>query len=121
MTLRNNSAGVQKVSLRSSPIKPNLISKLMLAMLFISLQILAKLQAYIDAGHYYEAQQMFKTVYHRHRARKMLNESYSLVEVCSHIVSSSFTTATPFSHKPHTPPYYPYTLQNPTGRSKATI
>lgn len=72
--------------------------------LFISLQILAKLQANIDAGHYYEAQQMFKTVYHRHRARKMLSESYSLAEVCSHTTSPLHNKDPlfPYTHTSHT-------------------
>lgn len=42
--------------------------------------MLAKLRKNIATGQYYEAQQMFKTVYHRHRARQQLAESYELAE-----------------------------------------
>ena len=35
---------------------------------------------YSDSAHY-EAQQMLKTIYHRHKAKKQLQESYSVLAV----------------------------------------
>ena len=43
--------------------------------------MLDKLQRSLDAGQHYEAQQMLKTVYHRFRARKQLQEAYQLLQV----------------------------------------
>lgn len=43
--------------------------------------MLQKLQRNIEAGSFYEAHEMFKTVYHRNRARRQLEESYQLAEV----------------------------------------
>jgi hypothetical protein len=45
--------------------------------------VLDKLQRSLDAGQHYEAQQMLKTVYHRFRARKQLQEAYQLLQVRS--------------------------------------
>lgn len=39
-----------------------------------------KLRAKVNAGSSYEAQQIFKTVYHRYRARKQLQDAYQLLE-----------------------------------------
>lgn len=47
-----------------------------------SLQVLQKLRNNIEAGSFYEAHEMFKTVYHRYRSRKQLEDSYRLAEVC---------------------------------------
>lgn len=44
-------------------------------------QVLAKLQSQLQAGNYYEAHEMFKTVVARHRARKNFADSYQLAEV----------------------------------------
>ena len=43
--------------------------------------MLAKLRANLAAGNYYEAHEMFKTVYHRYRARGQREDSYLLAEV----------------------------------------
>lgn len=43
--------------------------------------MLQKLRSNIEAGSYYEAHEMFKTVYHRYRSRRQLEESYKLAEV----------------------------------------
>ncbi len=43
--------------------------------------MLQKLRTNIEAGSYYEAHEMFKTVYHRYRSRKQLEDSYRLAEV----------------------------------------
>jgi hypothetical protein len=40
---------------------------------------LDKIRAQVEAGAYYEAQQMYKTVYHRYRARKALADSYEVL------------------------------------------
>jgi hypothetical protein len=45
--------------------------------------VLKKLEASIQAGNFYEAEQMTKTVYYRYRTRKMLEDSYQIVEVRS--------------------------------------
>jgi hypothetical protein len=37
--------------------------------------------AQIAAGNSYEAQQMFKTVYHRYRTRKQVQEAYQVLQV----------------------------------------
>lgn len=39
-----------------------------------------KLRAKVDSGSFYEAQQIFKTVYHRYRSRKQLQDAYQLLE-----------------------------------------
>ena len=44
------------------------------------LQVLAKLEASLAAGQYYEAHEMFKTVYYRHRARNQAAASYELCQ-----------------------------------------
>ncbi|KAK9814271.1 hypothetical protein WJX72_003196 [[Myrmecia] bisecta] len=43
-------------------------------------KVLQKLRTNLEAGSYYEAQQMFKTVYHRYRSRKLYADSYTLAE-----------------------------------------
>lgn len=40
--------------------------------------MLRKLEASLEAGQFYEAHEMFKTVYYRHRARGQAEESYAL-------------------------------------------
>lgn len=40
---------------------------------------LDKINAQVEAGSYYEAQQMYKTVYHRYRSKKLLPDSYSIL------------------------------------------
>lgn len=45
------------------------------------LQVLRKLEASLAAGQFYEAHEMFKTVYHRHRARGQAEQSYQLAQV----------------------------------------
>ncbi|GAX73846.1 hypothetical protein CEUSTIGMA_g1296.t1 [Chlamydomonas eustigma] len=40
---------------------------------------LEKIQKMIDSGSHYEAQQMLKTIYHRHKARKQISESYKIL------------------------------------------
>ncbi len=46
-----------------------------------AVQVLAKLQTSIDSGAYYEAQQMYKTVFHRQRALNKKESSYEIVKV----------------------------------------
>jgi hypothetical protein len=41
---------------------------------------MAKMRANLDKGAFYEAQQMLKTVYYRYRSRRMLAESYDVLE-----------------------------------------
>lgn len=41
---------------------------------------LEKLRATVNSGSYYEAQQIFKTVYYRYRSRKKMQDSYQLLE-----------------------------------------
>ncbi len=45
------------------------------------LQVLRKLEASLTAGQFYEAHEMFKTVYYRHRARGQAEQSYELAAV----------------------------------------
>ena len=45
------------------------------------LQALAKLEASLAAGQTYEGHELFKTVFHRLRSRKLLADSYVLAEV----------------------------------------
>lgn len=40
---------------------------------------LDRIQKSLDSGAYYEAQQMYKTVYHRNKAKKLLDESYQIL------------------------------------------
>ena len=44
-------------------------------------QVLRKLEASLTAGQFYEAHEMFKTVYYRHRSRSQSEESYQLCQV----------------------------------------
>jgi hypothetical protein len=44
-------------------------------------QVLRKLEASLAAGQFYEAHEMFKTVYYRHRSRSQSEESYQLCQV----------------------------------------
>ncbi|GAB4819985.1 hypothetical protein N2152v2_007031 [Parachlorella kessleri] len=44
-------------------------------------KVLAKLRSNIEAGNFYEAHEMFKTVYHRYRSRRQLEDSYKLAEL----------------------------------------
>lgn len=44
-------------------------------------QVLRKLEVSLAAGQFYEAHEMFKTVYYRLRARKQAEESYALCQV----------------------------------------
>ena len=46
-----------------------------------ALQVLRKLEASLAAGQFYEAHEMFKTVYYRHRSRSQSEESYQLCQV----------------------------------------
>lgn len=49
---------------------------------FLSLpQVLRKLEGSLAAGQFYEAHEMFKTVYYRHRARGQAEQSYELAAV----------------------------------------
>lgn len=43
-------------------------------------KVLEKTKSSIESGAFYEAQQMFKTVYHRYRARKQYNDGYQLLK-----------------------------------------
>lgn len=43
--------------------------------------MLRKLEASLAAGQFYEAHEMFKTVYYRLRARRQAEESYALCQV----------------------------------------
>ena len=43
-------------------------------------QVLAKLEKQIAAGNFYEAQQMYMTVFHRNKARKKLGDALHLLE-----------------------------------------
>lgn len=47
------------------------------------LQALDKINAQVQAGNYYEAQQMYKTVYYRYRSRKQAMEAYQILKVCT--------------------------------------
>ena len=40
---------------------------------------LARVQTQLDAGAFYEAQQMYKTTYHRYRSRRQLDEAYAVL------------------------------------------
>lgn len=58
------------------------------------LQTLDKTEAAIKSGNFYEAQQLYKTVYYRYRARKQLDDSYRILKVlagsrCRHAVCQS--------------------------------
>lgn len=44
-------------------------------------QVLRKLAASLAAGQFYEAHEMFKTVYYRYRTRNQHEESYQLCQV----------------------------------------
>lgn len=44
-------------------------------------QVLRKLEGSLAAGQFYEAHEMFKTVYYRHRARGQAEQSYELAAV----------------------------------------
>ncbi len=48
------------------------------------MQAVARVNAQVEAGNFYEAQQMYKTVYHRYRSRKQLPESYQILQVAAH-------------------------------------
>lgn len=43
-------------------------------------RVMAKMRANLDRGAFYEAQQMLKTVSYRYRSRRMLSESYNVLE-----------------------------------------
>lgn len=45
------------------------------------MQAVDKVHRVMDSGSHYEAQQMVKTIYHRHKARRQLEESYAVLEV----------------------------------------
>ena len=47
------------------------------------LQALSRLQASLEAGQPYEGHELFKTVFHRFRARKLYQDSYGAAEVCT--------------------------------------
>lgn len=42
---------------------------------------LGKIKGTVESGFFYEAQQMYKTVYHRYRARKQTEDSYHILQV----------------------------------------
>lgn len=44
-------------------------------------QVLEKLRKSIEDGQYYEAQQMYKTLYHRHKSRGKKDDAVSLLQV----------------------------------------
>jgi hypothetical protein len=44
-------------------------------------QAAERIKETVQAGAYYEAQQMYKAAYHRHRSRKQLAESYAILKV----------------------------------------
>ena len=44
------------------------------------LQAVAKLRSSLQQGQPYDGQQMFKTIYHRFRAQKKLQDCYNLLE-----------------------------------------
>lgn len=49
-----------------------------------SMQTLERIKGTVESGSYYEAQQMYKSVYHRHKARRQIQESYAVLHVrCS--------------------------------------
>ena len=48
---------------------------------FVAVQAVEKINAQVKAGNHYEAQQMYKTVYHRYHSRKQLPESYQILQV----------------------------------------
>lgn len=45
------------------------------------LQTLERIKGTVESGSYYEAQQMYKSVYHRHKARRQIQESYAVLHV----------------------------------------
>ncbi len=45
-------------------------------------QVLQKVSKTVESGAFYEAQQMYKTIYHRYKARKQLEDSYQILKVC---------------------------------------
>lgn len=45
-------------------------------------QVLDKIKGTIESGSFYEAQQMYKTVYYRYKARKQVQDSYQILKVC---------------------------------------
>lgn len=47
----------------------------------VAMQAVEKINAQVKAGNHYEAQQMYKTVYHRFHSRKQLPESYQVLQV----------------------------------------
>lgn len=42
---------------------------------------LAKIRVTVESGAYYEAQQLYKSVYYRHKARKQMEESFQILQV----------------------------------------
>jgi hypothetical protein len=43
--------------------------------------VLEKVARTVESGAFYEAQQMYKTIYHRQKARKQLEDSYQFLRV----------------------------------------
>ena len=58
---------------------------------------------YSDSAHY-EAQQMLKTIYHRHKAKKQLQESYSVLAVS--VLTVEWTQARAHTVEQHVQPWY---------------
>lgn len=59
----------------------------------LAVQALDKLRNNLEQGQPYDGQQMFKTIYHRLRAQKKLNDSYKLLEegACLQLQEGQFT------------------------------
>lgn len=47
----------------------------------LAMQALDKIKTTVESGSYYEAQQMYKTVYHRYRNKRQLKDSYQILQV----------------------------------------
>jgi hypothetical protein len=45
------------------------------------LQALARIRATVEEGAYYEAQQQYKSTFHRHKSRKQVQESLQVLQV----------------------------------------